>query len=183
MYRPASAAGTRALSTAKESEAGGVRGGEGESGMDEVEQQQDLAREASRGAHHLGWEGGVEPTLEEDGSCKGTHIFRSKGGTYEGEWEYMGELNEWKPHGKGTFRYASGNVYEGDWKSGRREGEGRYLMSVAGGDVYEGRWFKDKFHGEGKITQAVTGKVAQGIWEHGEANDELWFEEEEKKGD
>ena len=40
----------RALSTAKESKAGGARGGEGESGMDEVEQQQDLAREAQRAA-------------------------------------------------------------------------------------------------------------------------------------
>jgi hypothetical protein len=159
----------------------GVGGVGGVGGVDDVVQQENLAREASRGVHHLGWDGGVEPALDESGRCAGAHIFRSKGGTYEGEWQYVEELNEWKPHGRGTFRYASGNVYEGDWKGGRREGEGRYLMAVAGGDVYEGRWFRDKFHGEGKITQAATGKVAHGVWEHGEARDELWFGEEKKQ--
>ena len=50
-------------------------------------------------------------------------------------------------------------------------------MAVQGGDIYEGEWFADKFHGKGKITQAGTGKVARGVWNHGEAEDELWFEE------
>eukprot|EP00946_MAST-07B_sp_MAST-7B-sp1_P001260 g1260.t1 len=144
---------------------------------EDVHQQQELTREASRGVHNVGWDAGEEPQLDEDGVCRGTYIFRSEGGTYEGEWKYEKELNEWKPHGSGTFRYASGNVYEGGWKDGQRNGEGRYLMVVTGGDVYEGQWFNDKFHGEGKITQAATGKVAVGEWEYGEAKNELRFKE------
>lgn len=134
-----------------------------------------LTRETSRGVHLIGWDGGKEPPLGDDGHCKGTYTFRSEGGTYEGEWLYVKELQEWKPHGWGKFSYQSGNVYEGEWKNGRRDGTGRYEMAVAGGDIYEGQWFKDKFHGEGKIIQAETGKVAFGVWEYGSVTGELVF--------
>ena len=51
---------------------------------------------------------------------------------YEGEWKAGEE------EGRGTMRYADGDVYEGEWKAGLEEGRGtcRYV----GGGVYEGDW-------------------------------------------
>ena len=37
--------------------------------------------------------------------------------------------------GRGTYRYASGNVYDGEWKSDKREGHGTYRF--ADGDEFE----------------------------------------------
>ena len=139
-------------------------------------EQSALTRETSRGVHLIGWEGGREPPIGEDGLCEGVHTFRSEGGTYEGQWIYVEELKEWKPHGHGKFSYQSGNIYKGEWKNGQRCGTGRYEMAVAGGDIYEGQWFNDKFHGEGKIIKAENGKVAFGVWEHGSVKGELVFE-------
>lgn len=53
--------------------------------------------------------------------------------------EYEGELNKaGKREGKGTCRFAFGDVYEGSWKAGKMDGRGTYRM--ADGDVYEGSW-------------------------------------------
>ncbi|QCX40955.1 hypothetical protein FF125_00005 [Aureibaculum algae] len=49
-------------------------------------------------------------------------------------------------NGKGTMQYQTG-VYEGYWKSGLREGEGKYTWT--NGDIYEGQWMQDKRHGLG----------------------------------
>mgnify|MGYP000523855194 CR=1 FL=1 len=38
--------------------------------------------------------------------------------------------------GRGTFTWANGAVYEGEWKNNKREGKGTYKWS--NGDVYEG---------------------------------------------
>ena len=37
--------------------------------------------------------------------------------------------------GRGTFTWANGAVYEGEWKNNKREGKGTYKWS--NGDVYE----------------------------------------------
>ena len=42
-------------------------------------------------------------------------------GTYEGEYNAAGQYE-----GRGTFRYASGNVYEGEYKAGKKDGHGTY---------------------------------------------------------
>ena len=40
--------------------------------------------------------------------------------------------------GRGTLRYANGDVYEGEYKEGKKEGRG--TMRYANGSVYEGEW-------------------------------------------
>ena len=41
-------------------------------------------------------------------------------------------------HGKGTYTYASGNVYDGDFKDGTMHGKG--TMTYADGGVYVGEY-------------------------------------------
>ena len=38
--------------------------------------------------------------------------------------DYVGELVNDKPHGKGTITYENGDSYEGEWKEGKKHGQG-----------------------------------------------------------
>lgn len=40
--------------------------------------------------------------------------------------------------GSGTFTYANGDKYEGEWHADKRLGTGRF--TYANGDEYEGQW-------------------------------------------
>ena len=62
--------------------------------------------------------------------------------------EYEGDTNkEGKREGRGTCRFAGGDVYEGEWKGGKMDGRGTYKM--ADGDVYEGTWKAGNKEGPG----------------------------------
>ena len=50
--------------------------------------------------------------------------------------EYIGEYYFDKKHGKGTFKWASGNVYTGEYRNDEREGFG--VMTWTDGSKYEG---------------------------------------------
>lgn len=50
---------------------------------------------------------------------------------------------------QGTYTYASGNVYEGDWVQGKKHGHGTY--TTINGDKYEGGYVANKKSGEGKF--------------------------------
>ena len=45
---------------------------------------------------------------------------------------------------------SDGQVYEGEWKHGRKNGKGKY--TYPSGNIYEGGFKDDKFHGKGKFT-------------------------------
>ena len=47
--------------------------------------------------------------------------------------------------GKGSFNFADGSVYVGEWKLGLRHGLGEFRYS--GGGVYKGQWAHDLKHG------------------------------------
>ena len=53
---------------------------------------------------------------------------------------YVGELMDFKPHGKGTYIWKNGTKYEGEWKDGVRYGRGR--LTFTDGSKYVGS-FKD----------------------------------------
>jgi len=56
---------------------------------------------------------------------------------------YRGEWLDNRPHGRGTYRYANGEYFVGDFKLGRRHGVG--VMYRADSRVKEsGRWDSDK---------------------------------------
>ena len=61
----------------------------------------------------------------------GTYKFKKQNAVY------TGELLNNKPHGKGTTKFANGDVYEGEYVKGKCEGYG--IMMYANGEKYEGQ--------------------------------------------
>ena len=80
------------------------------------------------------------------------------GGIYEGEYR-----ND-KFNGKGIYTFPSGNVYDGEWIDGYQS---KGILRLATGDVYEGEFQNDIVHGEGKYTSA-DGAVYEGDFVDGE---------------
>lgn len=91
-------------------------------------------------------------------------------GQYDGEWK------DGEKHGNGTHRYRNGDVYQGSWKKGKRDGDhGKYTYRKRNphqetSAEYEGEWKNDKRHGQG-IMIFSNGDKYQGQWEKGEMHD------------
>ena len=103
---------------------------------------------------------------------------------------YAGEMKNRVPHGKGVMVYYKDNLggwktYEGDFKEGIREGNGK--MTYRNGDYYEGEfknWVRDGYgefhysngtiykgqlrynvrHGRGKLINKKGDVISEGIW-------------------
>ena len=111
-------------------------------------------------------------------------------GEYEGERNAAGE-----EEGRGTYRYANGAVYEGEWKAGKQEGRGKFRWDdgdeyegefkadqieghgtyrFANGDVYEGEWMAGKQEGRGTKWSAAGAVVFEGEWKAGEPVTTSW---------
>ena len=83
---------------------------------------------------------------------------------------YEGEFADDVANGQGKFTWKNGDVYEGEWKEGRRHGEGSCFFAVASteypvkaSEIYEGSWQRGKFHGQGKLFMA-DGSTREGTW-------------------
>jgi hypothetical protein len=73
------------------------------------------------------------------------NCFRYGDGKYCGD-SGSGPLGRF-PEGKGTYFYADGGRYEGNWKAGITEGKGTEFY--ADGSRYEGDWKAGKYQGKG----------------------------------
>ena len=74
------------------------------------------------------------------------------------------------PHGKGVFvSDVTGDVFEGEWKNGRRNGQGRWAFNSTG-DVFEGMFSNDRKHGRGNY-QWRDGRCFEGNYENDHAED------------
>lgn len=71
-------------------------------------------------------------------------IFFSKGEYYEGDLDQNFTMN-----GEGTYTYANGDVYFGDFVNCKRTGVGEY--KYADGTIYYGQWLNDMKHGIGRL--------------------------------
>ena len=92
---------------------------------------------------------------------------------YQNGGKYVGEVQNDKRNGQGTYTFASGNKYVGAWKDGKQNGQGTYTYAngdkyvgefkdglshgqgtytYANGDKYVGEWKDDLFHGQGTFT-------------------------------
>ena len=55
-------------------------------------------------------------------------------------------------HGSGTFTFANGNEYVGEFVEDAKEGRGS--LQYIDGERYDGEWYGDKQHGQGTLTYA-----------------------------
>ena len=65
---------------------------------------------------------------------------------------YEGEFKDGKRHGKGKYTFKNGDIYEGEFKNGAKHGKGKYTS--ANGTIYDGDWENGEKHGQGKCTSA-----------------------------
>ena len=118
------------------------------------------------------------------------HVFDSRILSFSGEWDqdvkvsgliilrigdkYEGQLFNDVNHGKGVYTYVSGNVYQGDFKNGHRQGSG--ILTYANGEKYDGSFDKDKKHGIGEY-RCANGIIHKGSFANGHPNGIclMWF--------
>lgn len=113
----------------------------------------------------------------------GTYTSRDSDYVYDGEWredqrsglgkelskegKYSGGFLKNQYHGQGTFVDAEGNLYEGDWVQGVRQGVAHWQSGT--GESYTGEFRDDLMHGEGQMRYAngdiYSGQFVKGVRE------------------
>ena len=78
--------------------------------------------------------------------------------------DYIGEVLDGEPHGRGTFTYSDGDIYEGDWINGKWHGKG--IHTKANGDKYVGDFIDGNKQGKGIYTWS-SGSKYEGDWING----------------
>lgn len=74
------------------------------------------------------------------------HTSKSEEGVYRGQHKVSSRFGD-QFDGIGTFVYADGKVYEGNWRNGVREGHGRLVHT--NGATYTGDWKNNMANGLG----------------------------------
>jgi hypothetical protein len=80
------------------------------------------------------------------GECK-KGLAQGKG-IAQGIDRYEGQFSKGLPSGTGTYKWANGVYYEGQWKNGFRDGEGKMVYRDS---VVSGFWREDRYLGKKKI--------------------------------
>lgn len=105
---------------------------------------------------------------------EGTYTFPNKS-------VYSGEVKNGLRHGRGTFKSEEEEIdYEGEWKEGVKDGNGRLKIKNS---LYEGRFLRGKKHGKGRIKWMDSGNYYDGDFKDNiiEGNGYMiWIEENEK---
>ncbi|XP_062861557.1 alsin isoform X3 [Trichomycterus rosablanca] len=82
---------------------------------------------------------------------------------------YKGHWKEGKMHGFGTYRYATGEVYEGSFQDNLRHGHGMLSSgrqaSSSTSSVFVGHWVNDKKTGYGIFDDITKGEKYMGMWQ------------------
>ncbi|KAM4601786.1 alsin isoform 2-T2 [Polymixia lowei] len=81
---------------------------------------------------------------------------------------YLGQWKEGKMHGSGTYRYASGEIYEGSFQDGVRHGHGMLRsgkLNSSSPSVFIGQWLHDKKTGYGVFDDITKGEKYMGMWQ------------------
>jgi hypothetical protein len=95
----------------------------------------------------------------------GTYIGDCKNGLAHGRGiavgidQYTGHFKKGWPHGQGTYKWSTGEIYEGEWKYGLRNGYGKFTFEFNNCDtVLEGIWLDDMYMGPEKALPSVISK-------------------------
>jgi hypothetical protein len=83
----------------------------------------------------------------------------------EPSWKFIGQYRHGLRVGVGTYFWADGATYTGEWYGLHRQGWGK--MEFANGLVWEGNYERDLRHGDGTLTWTDTGDCFKGTWFHG----------------
>jgi hypothetical protein len=87
---------------------------------------------------------GLQSTYE--GGCR-NGLAHGKG-TAKGTDTYTGNFRNGLPHGRGVYVSANGEVYDGQWTNGFRDGEGTVTLKINGRDsVQTGIWKENLYTG------------------------------------
>ena len=84
-------------------------------------------------------------------------------GTYDTDTSrYVGEWKDGKRHGQGKYVLYDEWTYEGEWKDGKRNGQGTYSVGLS---EYIGEWKDDKKDGQGTFNWSkCCGIIDSGEW-------------------
>ena len=74
---------------------------------------------------------------------------------------YVGDFRNGIPDGQGILYCANGNKYLGHWEQNWRQGEGRFIFNE--GHEYLGQFHRNQFHGKGSMRYA-NGDLYEGDW-------------------
>ena len=77
---------------------------------------------------------------------------------------YNVQVENGEPSGLRVIYYPNGNMYIGEWKDGKRNGQGTYTFQE--GSRYEGEWKDGKYNGQGTYT-LIDGNRFEGEWKDG----------------
>ncbi len=69
--------------------------------------------------------------------------------TFPGGAKYVGDFENFKPHGYGNFAWKNGDKYFGEWINGKTHGNGTKIWND--GREYSGTFKNDKLHGTGTL--------------------------------
>ena len=97
---------------------------------------------------------------------QGTYIFAQGN-------KYVGSYKDDEYHGLGTFTYVNGNKYIGEFKEGEMHGQGTFTF--ANGDKYVGEYKDSKYNGQGTYTYENGNKYV-GEFKDGKLNGQGTFE-------
>ncbi|KAM9486533.1 alsin [Clarias gariepinus] len=95
------------------------------------------------------------------GDCVMPNMSFNKYDRYKGHWK------EGKMHGFGTYRYATGEVYEGSFQENLRHGHGMLSsgrLASSSSSVFVGQWVHDKKSGYGIFDNITKGEKYMGMW-------------------
>uniref|UniRef100_A0A8C4Z9M6 Alsin Rho guanine nucleotide exchange factor ALS2 n=1 Tax=Gadus morhua TaxID=8049 RepID=A0A8C4Z9M6_GADMO len=84
--------------------------------------------------------------------------------------QYLGHWKEGRMHGAGTYRYSSGEVYEGSFRDGVRHGHGMLPSPSSSSSspppsVFIGRWVADRKAGYGVYDDITRGEKYMGVYQ------------------
>ncbi|XP_070969540.1 alsin-like isoform X1 [Oncorhynchus clarkii lewisi] len=81
---------------------------------------------------------------------------------------YQGHWKEGKMHGIGTYKYATGELYEGSFQDNMRHGHGMLrsgTLNSSSPSVFIGQWVHDKKTGYGVFDDITRGEKYMGMWQ------------------
>ena len=107
------------------------------------------------------------PSVDETGCTKGD-CFNGYGTfIYANGSRYVGNFSDGDPHGQGILYFSNGNRYLGDWAHNFREGQGKFIFVE--GHEYTGGFYQNQFQGKG-LMQYANGDSYDGEWAHDQPN-------------